>query len=192
MGRGRVEVGELEAGGCAGGERHRRGILVAALGEEPLGFGEAVDHLVGRALPHLTPHREEDGGGTRVRGDRPVLREQFEHPQPHFAEKPRNPPVRQQGPRELAGVIEPVRVDEMPCRRAQVRQLPAQFGDRVDLAGTAQLRGEPAHEGEVVIGVRHPHDVGLAAFLQPAQGVLAHDRQQREGGAAVDVDLAHE
>ena len=48
------------------GQRHGRGILVAALGEEALGFAQAVDDLVGGPLPHLAPHGEEQRGRAGV------------------------------------------------------------------------------------------------------------------------------
>ena len=65
-----VEVGELQPRRRARGQRHRRGILVTALGEQPHAFAESGDDLLRRALPHLAPQREEPRGRARVLRDR--------------------------------------------------------------------------------------------------------------------------
>ena len=106
-----------------------------------------------------------------------MLLEQLEHPQPHFAEESRDPPVDEQGPGEVAGFVEPVRVDQVARGGAEVRQLQPELRDGVGLPGTAQLGGEPMHEAEVVVGVRDAHQLGLAALLEAPDRVLAHDRQ---------------
>ena len=47
-------------------------------------------------------------------------------------------------------------------------------------------------ESAVVVGVRRADGIRLAALLEPAERVLAHDREQREHHAAVDLALLHE
>jgi hypothetical protein len=63
-------------------------------------------------------------------------------------------------------------------RCAKIRQLEAELSDRLGLRGAAQSRRHALHERAVVVRVRGAHHVGLAALLQPPEGVLAHDRQQ--------------
>ena len=150
---------ELHARRRTRGERHRRGILVAALGEQPHALAEPGDDLLARALPHLAPQREEPGDRAGVRRDRLscCFSSSSSIHTPHLGEEARDPPVDEQAPREVAGVVEPVRVDEVAHRGAQIRQLEPELRDRLRLpaaaAGPGAMRCTSAR---VVVGVRAP------------------------------------
>ncbi len=126
------------------------------------------DHALRWALPHLAPQREEPGDGAGVLRDRALLAQQLQHPDPHLGEEAGDPPVDEQAPGEVAGVVEPVGVDEVAHRGAQVRQLESELCDRVRLTGPAQPRGDAGDEAAVVVGVRGAHaSASPRAFSRP-------------------------
>ncbi len=52
--------------------------------------------------------------------------------------------------------------------------------DRLGLAAPAQIGGESVDEAREVVRVRGAHALRVAALLQPADRVLAHEREERE------------
>ena len=175
-------LGQLAAGGLHIGHRQRAGAPSRARrAPSPTHPRRRSRRTAGRtpprpattpsdgSLPHLAPQREEPGDGARVLRDRQLLAEQLQHPHAHLGEEAGDPPVDEQAPREVAGVVEAVGVHEVADRGAQVRQLEAELRDGVRLTRAAQIRGDARDEVAVVVRVRGAHDVGVAARLRAAR-----------------------